>query len=70
MDPFGRSVRGYGEGRLCGARLIYGEVEYRVTLTSNGWLGVVGFLNATTVANLQADEHLFDNGSWRSSVHE
>jgi len=63
MDPFGRSGRGYGEGRFRGERLMYGEVEYRATLTRNGLLGMVGFLNATTITNLQADEHLFDNGA-------
>jgi outer membrane protein assembly factor BamA len=63
MDPFGRSGRGYGEGRFRGERLMYGEVEYRSTLMKNGLLGMVAFLNATTVTNLQADEHLFDNGA-------
>jgi outer membrane protein assembly factor BamA len=63
MDPFGRSGRGYGEGRFRGERLMYGEVEYRGTLMKNGLLGMVAFLNATTVTNLQADEHLFDNAA-------
>ena len=61
MDTYGRSGRGYGEGRFRGERLMYGEIEYRATVTSNGLIGVVAFLNTTTVTNLQAGEHLFDS---------
>jgi outer membrane protein assembly factor BamA len=61
MDMFGRSGRGYAEGRFRGERLLYGEAEYRATLTRNGFLGMVVFLNATTISNLQNDEHLFDS---------
>jgi hypothetical protein len=61
MDSYGRSGRGYGEGRFRGERLLYGETEYRGTLTSNGLLGMVAFLNLTTVTNLQLHEHLFDS---------
>ena len=39
MDTYGRSGRGYTEGRFRGERLVYGEVEYRATLTRNGLLG-------------------------------
>jgi hypothetical protein len=39
----------------------YGEVEYRGTLTRNGLLGMVAFLNTTTVTNLDNDERLFDS---------
>ena len=36
-------------------------MEYRGTLTSNGLLGVVAFLNTTTVDNLATGEKLFDS---------
>ena len=32
-DTYGRTGRGYEEGRFRGERLLYGEVEYRATLT-------------------------------------
>jgi outer membrane protein assembly factor BamA len=60
MDTFGRSGRGYTEGRFRGERLMYGELEYRATITRNGLLGMVAFLNTTTVANTQSGEKLFD----------
>jgi hypothetical protein len=60
-DPYGRSARGYAEGQFRGERLAYGEVEYRGTLTRNGLLGMVAFLNTTTVTNLDIDERLFDS---------
>jgi hypothetical protein len=60
MDTYGRSGRGYGEGRFRGEELVYGEVEYRGTLTGNGLVGMVAFLNATTVTNRQDGERLFD----------
>ena len=60
-DAYGRSARGYAEGQFRGEKLAYGEVEYRGTLTRNGLLGMVAFLNATTVTNLDHDERLFDS---------
>lgn len=60
-DTYGRSARGYAEGQFRGERLAYGEVEYRGTLTRNGLVGVVAFLNTTTVTNLDNDERLFDS---------
>lgn len=60
-DTYGRSGRGYSEGQFRGEKLAYGEIEYRATLTRNGLLGMVAFLNTTTVTNLQDDEHLFDS---------
>jgi len=59
-DPRGRSGRGYSQGQFRGERWLYGEMEYRLTLTSNGLLGMVLFANATTVSNPQADQQLFD----------
>ncbi len=55
-----RSGRGYSEGRYRGDHLLYGEMEYRGTLTSNGLLGVVAFLNATTVDDTETGQKLFD----------
>lgn len=60
-DTYGRSARGYAEGQFRGERLVYGEVEYRGALTRNGLLGMVAFLNTTTVTNLDTGEHLFDS---------
>jgi outer membrane protein assembly factor BamA len=61
MDTYGRSGRGYGEGRFRGERMLYGEIEYRATLTQNGLLGMVVFLNVTTVTNLETGERLFES---------
>ena len=60
-DTYGRSARGYAEGQFRGERLAYGEIEYRATLMRNGLLGMVAFLNTTTVTNLDNDERLFDS---------
>lgn len=60
-DTYGRAGRGYVEGRFRGDRLAYGELEYRGTLMSNGLLGMVAFLNATTVSNRETGESLFDD---------
>ncbi len=57
----GRSARGYGEGRYRGEHLLYGEVEYRGALTSNGLLGIVAFLNTTAVDNTATGQKLFDS---------
>ena len=59
-DKYGRSARGYAEGRFRGERLLYGEIEYRGTLLPNGLLGMVAFVNTTTLKNSQSGEHLFD----------
>jgi hypothetical protein len=61
MDKYGRSGRGYAEGRFRGERLVYGEIEYRGALTKNGLLGMVAFLNAATFSNSDGGERLFDN---------
>jgi hypothetical protein len=59
-DAYGRSARGYAEGRYRGERLLYGEVEFRDTLTRNGLIGYVAFLNTTTIAGGAGTQHLFD----------
>jgi Omp85 superfamily domain len=61
MDTYGRSARGYQDGRYRGERLVYGEAEYRGPLMSNGLLGVVGFATMTTVSDKQDGEKLFDS---------
>ena len=47
-DTYGRSARGYLQGRIRGANQIYFETEYRRVLTRDGLWGGVAFLNATT----------------------
>jgi outer membrane protein assembly factor BamA len=61
MDKYGRSARGYQDGRYRGEHLVYGETEYRGPLMRNGLLGVVVFANMTTVSNSQTGEKLFDS---------
>jgi hypothetical protein len=61
MDKYGRSARGYQEGRYRGEELVYGEAEYRGPIMSNGLVGMVGFVTVTTVTNKQAGEKLFDS---------
>jgi hypothetical protein len=60
-DTYGRAGRGYVEGRFRGERLIYSEMEYRGTLTANGLLGLVAFLNLTTVSDDASGQSLFDD---------
>lgn len=61
MDKYGRSARGYQEGRYRGEKLIYGEVEYRGPITRNGLLGMVAFATVTTLSNKETGERLFDS---------
>jgi hypothetical protein len=56
-----RSARGYGEGRYRGQHLLYGEMEYRGSITRSGLVGVVAFLNTTTVDNVDEGEKLFES---------
>ena len=64
-DTYGRSARGYAEGQFRGERLAYGEIEYRGTLMRNGLVGMVAFLNTTTVSNLEQGERIFDSFAGR-----
>jgi hypothetical protein len=59
-DAYGRSGRGHPEGHFRGERLAFTEIEYRGTLLENGLLGMVAFLNATTVADRSSGQRLFD----------
>jgi len=61
MDTYGRSARGYQDGRYRGEQLVYGEAEYRGPLLRNGLLGVVAFATMTTVSNRETGEALFDS---------
>jgi outer membrane protein assembly factor BamA len=60
-DTYGRSGRGYGQGRFRGQQMLYGEVEYRWTITRNRLLGMVAFLNTETLSNEQTGERVFDS---------
>jgi len=60
MDTYGRSARGYQDGRYRGERLVYGEAEYRAPLMRNGLVGLVVFTTMTTVSDRQSGEALFD----------
>jgi hypothetical protein len=55
-----RSARGYGEGRYRGEHMLYGEMEYRGTLTHRDLVGFVAFLNVTTVDNSETGQKLFE----------
>ena len=61
MDTYGRGGRGYPQGRFRGEDLMYGEAEYRWTVTQNGLFGMVGFLNIQTLSDEQTGEDLFDS---------
>ena len=61
LDTYGRSARGYSEGQFRGEKLAYGEIEYRGLLMKNGLLGMVAFINTTTVSNLATGEKMFDS---------
>jgi outer membrane protein assembly factor BamA len=60
-DSYGRSGRGYAEGRFRGEKLAFVELEYRAPLMRNNLLGMVAFVNTTSISNRQSGEQLFDN---------
>ncbi|HXB55239.1 MAG TPA: BamA/TamA family outer membrane protein [Vicinamibacteria bacterium] len=60
-DTYARSGRGYTQGRFRGERMLYGEIEYRWTITKNGLLGMVAFLNTETLSDRETAERLFDS---------
>ena len=61
MDTYGRSGRGYPQGRFRGEQLVYGEAEYRWIATRNGLFGMVAFLNTQTLGSRQMGDDLFDS---------
>lgn len=48
-DDYSNTGRGYVPGRFTGKNLIYAESEYRFSLTQNGFLGGVVFVNAESI---------------------
>ncbi len=61
-DQFGRSGRGYTQGRFRGANMVYGETEYRFPISRcGGILGGVLFVNATTADNAAQSLDLFES---------
>jgi Omp85 superfamily domain len=47
-DTYNRSGRGYPAGRFRGRGWLYGETEYRVDITRNGFVGAVVFANVSS----------------------
>jgi outer membrane protein assembly factor BamA len=60
-DTYGRSGRGYVQGRFRGVNMMYGEAEYRLPLSRNGLFGMVAFLNATTASSPTSGQLLFES---------
>lgn len=62
-DQFGRTGRGYNQGRFRGEQMIYGEAEWRKHILGTSklpdLLGIVVFSNFTTATNSNADIRLF-----------
>jgi outer membrane protein assembly factor BamA len=54
-DNYSNTGRGYVPGRYTGRDLIYLESEYRFSITKNGLLGGVIFVNAENVSNIIPD---------------
>jgi outer membrane protein assembly factor BamA len=50
-DYNNRSGRGYAQGRIRAQDLVYGEAEYRVTLSRDGLFGAVAFFNLTSASD-------------------
>ncbi len=61
-DYNGRTGRAYAQGRIRATDLLYGEAEYRVTLTRDGLFGAVAFLNLTSAADSAGDFQAPDPG--------
>ncbi len=60
-DTYGRSGRGYVQGRFRGTNMVYGESEFRMPISRNGLFGAVAFINATTASNPLTSQALFDS---------
>jgi hypothetical protein len=58
-DQRSRSGRGYAQGTFRGESLVYGEFEYRFSITCNQFLGGVLFVNATSANDKDRDLRLF-----------
>ena len=62
-DTYGRSGRGYAAGLLRGRDWIYGEAEYRLDLMDSGLVGVVAFVNASKLSDIDGTY-----GGWAAGV--
>ena len=51
-DTYGRSGRGYAAGLLRGNDWVYGEAEYRLDLMNGGLVGMVAFVNASNLSDI------------------
>ena len=60
-DTYGRSGRGYVQGRFRGTNMVYGESEFRMPISRNGLFGAIAFLNATTASNPITGQALFNS---------
>ena len=60
-DTYGRSGRGYVQGRFRGTNMVYGESEFRMPISRNGLFGAVAFINATTASNPITGQNLFNS---------
>jgi hypothetical protein len=65
-DTYGRGARGYLQGRIRGTSQIYVESEYRWSLTRDGLLGMVAFLNATGTTDEESGT--FGRTDWGGGV--
>lgn len=54
-DITGNTGRGYAQGRFRGTNMLYAETEYRFTLTNNGLLGGVLFVNGESFSDYPAN---------------
>ena len=59
-DTYGRSGRGYVQGRFRGVNMVYGESEFRMPISRNGLFGAVAFINGTTASNPTTGQGLFN----------
>ena len=62
-DTFGKSGRGYVQGRLRAPNQIYTELEYRKVLTKDGLLGATVFVNGTSSTLNSGTFSEFDPGA-------
>lgn len=59
-DKYNASGRGYIQGRFRGRDFLYSDFETRFDVTSNGLIGLVLSVNATTTSDPDANVKLFD----------
>ena len=60
-DMFGRSGRGYSQGRFRGENMVYSEAEYRFPLQKNkDTFGGTVFVNAASFGSKMTNEKLFN----------